>query len=38
MITAGKELELLKSKIVFRLKEILGIHNELFNVSECALI
>ena len=38
MITAGKEVELLKSKIVSRPTEILSIHNELFNVSERGLI
>jgi len=34
----GKEVELLKSKIVRRPVEILSIHNELFNVSENAVI
>jgi len=38
MMTAGKEVELLKSKIVRRPTDILMIHNELFNVSERAVI
>ena len=37
-MAAGKEVELLKSKIVRRPSEILMIHNELFKVSERALI
>ena len=38
MMTAGKEVEILKSKIVRRPTDILMIHNELFNVSERAVI
>ena len=38
MMTAGKEVELLKSKIVRRPTGILRIHNELFTVSERAVI
>jgi hypothetical protein len=36
--TAGKEVEILRSKIVRRPKEFLVIHNELFKVSERAVI
>ena len=36
--TAGKEVELLRSKIVHRPKEFLTIHDELFKVSERAVI
>ena len=38
LITSGKEVELLKSRIVNRPKDILCIHNEMFKVSERALI
>ena len=38
LVTAGKEVELLKSKIVRRPTDILKIHNELFTVSERAVI
>jgi hypothetical protein len=38
MLTVKKEVELLKSKIVYRPTEILRVHNELFNVSERAVI
>ena len=37
-MSAGKEVELLKLKIVHRPSEILIVHNELFKVSERALI
>ena len=38
LMSNGKEVELLKSRIVNRPKDILYIHNELFKVSERALI
>jgi hypothetical protein len=38
MLTVGKEVELLKSKIVRRPAEILSVHDELFKVSERAVI
>ena len=37
-ITTGKEVEILKSKLVNRPKDILCIHDELFTVSERAVI
>jgi len=37
-MSTKKEVEILKSRIVQRPSEILCIHNELFKVSECAVI